>query len=220
MERMRFTTRLSKEDVRRFLVKYGGFVDCIIHEEFKKTPSELILYFSDKGLEYKIFCEDFGMRITQIENGIENLITEEKPSSDDWFCFLKSLFGREYTEHFANLMDARHIIFDKAQLISRLSYSEMLIIIRNIIFENPNIKKYYQHLTSKEIIEVESFYLSERRFWIEEPMFGGFYLRISDTGVVTPKLRNNSLWRFLRGKFGEEHVKLCEENLQSCLKQR
>lgn len=215
MDRMRFTTRLTKDDVNRFLIKYGGFLDCQIQDYYEKKASELILYFYYNGLEYKIFCEDFGMRISIIESNRERPLLEGKPSCDDWFCFLKGKFGREYMEHFATLMNAKSIIFDRAKLISRLSYCEMLIIIRQIINENQNIRPYYQHLTSNNVIEVESFYFSERRFWINSQEFGGFYLRISDTGVVTPHLKCNSMWRFLRGKFGEEHIKLCNENLKS-----
>ncbi len=92
MDRMRFTTRLSKEDVQRFLLKYGGFLNCIILEEYIKTPSDMILYFYNNGYKYKIFCEDFGMRVTQIENGKESVLVEEKPSYDYWFCCVKSKF--------------------------------------------------------------------------------------------------------------------------------
>ena len=209
---MRFTSRLSQADIRLFLIKYGGYANCKIHEEFSKKAIELIMYFSCNNVEYKLFCEDFGMRITKINNNIESNISETIPSADDWFCFLKSKFGKEYMEHFAELMDASHVIFDEAKLISKLSYNEMLIIIRQIISENPGIMPCYNHLTCNNIIEVESFYRSERRFLIKNSTNDSFYLRISDTGVVTPKLRCDSLSRFLRSKFGEEYTKICNEN--------
>ena len=210
MDRMRFTSRLTTSDVHFFLIRYGCFLDCTIHEEYVKKDKELICFFSCEGIEYKLFCEDFGLLVTKLQNDVEMTVPETRPSADDWFCFLKSIFGKEYMEHFANVFHAQRVIFEESHFLSQLSYDEMLIIIRQLLRENKRRYPIKEKIPS--IIEVESFYRSERRFWIED---GKFYLRISDTEVVMPRMNAYALERFMIDRFGEEYLQACHLNTRT-----
>ena len=210
MDKMRFTSRLTTDDIHRFLMKYGGFLDCFIHDNIQKTPSELILYFSNHGLEYKIWCEDFGMRITQTQ---ENSTPEIRPSADDWFCFLKSKFGRDYSMHYAQLFHAEDIILNKPQYISQISFNEFSIVIKNILGYQ---KKW--DTSTLSIVEVESFFQSERRFYIsgaqlEKP----FYMRISDFQVISPRFLSYKFRLVMEKMFGEEYMQSYQKNFKKIL---
>lgn len=202
MDRMRFTSRLTEDDIYKFLCKYGGFLDFTIIDNMKKTPTELIIYFASRGKKYKLYCEDFGMTVTEVFNSVESSVREIRPSADDWFCFLKSKYGMDYSIHYANLFDAKEIIFEKSKYISQISFNEFAILIKNIL-------SYWIPINSfnTDIIEVESFFQSERRFFVSGPgLKKPFYMRVSDFQVIHPGRLSYKFRTIMEKMFGKEYL--------------
>ena len=69
-----------------------------------------------------------------------------------------------------------------------------------------------------EITEVESFYLSERRFFVKSKTDNRFcFIRVSDFGFVEPRLSNTLFHRLMVDKFGKEYIDSFEKYLFSNL---
>jgi len=201
MQRVEYTSQLTSDDIRIFLAKYAGMNFCNISEMYRRT--ELIVFLVNDGIEYMMVCSDFEMRIVKMSTEIEKSHILSKPSADDWFCFLKSKFGINYMKHYAKIFEAKDILFYESKFISQMSYHSMLILIRILLEENN--KTLQLDLPNTEIIEVESFYRSERRFLVSDRN-KEFYLRVSDIEVVTPRLNCEAMYRFMAGKFGNDYL--------------
>ena len=213
MDRMKFTSRLTEDDIYKFLSKYGGFISFTVVEGINKTSTELTMRFASNGKIYRLYCEDFGMTVTQIFNSIESTVQEIKPSADDWFCFLKGRFGIEYSIYYANLFDARDIIFDKPKYISRISFNEFVILIKNILSYWCPVNE-----LNMEIIEVESFFQSERRFYVTGPgTLIPYYIRVSDFQIIHPRRLSYKFRTIMEKMFGKEYLEDYKENFKSTI---
>ena len=201
MDRLRFTSRLSSSDIKVFLTIYANMSACKI-VEIVRNVNEVSYYIQRRDSEYLLKCSDFSMKFYWISRDYDAIASEQaRPDENDWFCFLKRKFSMEYQIYYANLFDAKGIIFNKPTYISQISFNEFTILIKNLL-------KYERKFDSSylEIIEVESFFQSERRFFVsglglEKP----FYMRISDFQIIQPRAFSYKFRLIMEKMFGKEY---------------
>ena len=107
-----------------------------------------------------------------------------------------------------------YILFENSKFLSRVSFDELVIVIKNMIKENPKNLFPLEIDDDIEIIEKESFFMTERRFLIKKKTTGQcFFIRLSDFQSIRPRLNASYFIRFMAGKFGQEYLKEQQKNI-------
>lgn len=208
MNPIEFSSRLVESDMKFFLSRYAGLTDYEISSISKsKHLNEIFCYFSYNDNNYLLSCSDFFMRISNVDNEDKINSFNGNVSDDDWFCFLKSKFGKEYIKHYSEMFNAESIILENSKYISLVSYDELVMILKRIIVEYPKKQVPFKMGEDVQFIEVESFFNSERRFLIKKRNTNlSFFIRISDFQIVAPRFNNDLFHKFMVGKFGKDYI--------------
>ena len=187
--------------------------DCTILEEFIQNNDEIIYYIHWNEQNFVLKCSDFSMKLLKMYDNVEGTVQEVRPDENDWFCFLKHQFGNSYLKHYAKLFDAQDIIFNAAKYISQISFYEFTILIKNILGYKGNIKT-----SNLQIIEVESFFQSERRFYITCLVSKkSFYMRFSDFQVIQPRAFSYLFRLNMEKMFGSDYLKDYQNTFRNIL---
>lgn len=203
MEKIRFTSMLSTDDIRTFLNVNGDMRDSTVLEEVIQSSNEIVYYIHWNNQDYVLKCSDFSMKLLKMYDNVEGVVQEVRPDENDWFCFLKHKFGNNYQKHYAKLFHAEDIIKNVPKYISKISFYEFTILIKNILGYRGEYPT-----TGISIIELESFFQSERRFFIMCPLSRkSFCMRVSDFQVIQPRTYSYIFRLNMEKIFGNEYVK-------------
>lgn len=202
MNRVRFTSNLSNNDIKMFLSIHGNMNGCTVLKRIQ-YKNEVIYYIKWNENEYVMRCSDFSMKLLKMYDNVEGKVAMIRPDENDWLCFLRCRFKIKYQKYYARAFNAESIIFNEPAYISRISFDEFVILIKNILSYEKKV-----NISSLEIIETDSFFQSERRFFIsggnlEKP----FYMRVSDYQVICPIRSFSYKFRIvMENMFGKKYM--------------